>query len=389
MRVLHVVPGIAEAFGGPLNVPHLLRGLEAQGVDVTLLTTNDDPNGRLDVPLGEPVLKDGVRYVFHNAWPVAGRYGVAPSLLRTLRERLPGVDLVHIHWIYNFTCIAAARASLRANVPFVVQPRGSLDPYVQRKNPTLKRAYLATIGRPLLTRADAVIFTAEQERDRAMYSPRRTEWIVPNGLDWTLYERLPPRGTFRAAFPLVSHPFLLFLGRIARQKGIDRLLHAFARILQARPNLQLVLAGPDHEGYEAEMRALVRTLGLEAHVIFPGFVAGELKLAAFVDADLFVLPSNFENFGTVIIEALACGLPVVISDQVHIHRELAAAGAATIVESSVESVTAGIEATLVDPDARARMAARGRELVRTNYTWDAIAPTLVARYQDAIARHSA
>lgn len=389
MRVLHVVPGIADAFGGPLNVPHLLRGLEAQGVDVTLLTTNDDPNGRLDIPLREPVLKDGVRYVFHNVWPMAGRYGLAPSLLRTLHERLPAVDLVHIHWIYNFACIAAARASLRAGVPFVVQPRGSLDPYVQRKNSALKRAYLATVGRPLLTHADAVVFTAEQERDRAMYSPRRPEWIVPNGIDWALYEDLPQRGTFREAFPRVSGPFLLFLGRLARQKGIDRLLHAFARVLQARPDLQLVLAGPDHEGYEAEMRALVRTLGLDARVIFAGFLGGELKRAAFVDADLFVLPSNFENFGTVIIEALACGLPVVISDQVHIHRELASAGAATVVTSSVESVASGIASALDDVDGRQRIATLGPALVRSRYSWETIVPDLIMKYRDLVAARSA
>jgi glycosyltransferase involved in cell wall biosynthesis len=115
-------------------------------------------------------------------------------------------------------------------------------------------------------------------------------------------------------------------------------------------------------------------------------LAHELKLAAFIDAEMFVLPSYAENFGAVITEALACGLPVVMSDQVNIHREIAAAGAATVVACSVESVAAGVASALHDTAARARIATLGPALVRAHYTWDAIIPTLAARYADVIAR---
>ena len=384
MRILHVVPGISPKYGGPTNIPGLLRALIRHGVDTMLLTTDNDPDGRLDVPLDRPVVRDGVVQVFHHVWPIASRFGYAPSLLTTLERTIPDHDLVHIHWLYNFACMAAARAAAAANVPFVVQPRASLDPHMRKKNDLVKRLYLSTLGRPLLTRAAAVVFTAEEERALATYGPRRPEWVIPNGLDVQAYERLPRPGTFRSAFPGLEGPFLLFLGRISRQKGLDLLLPAFARLVRSRPALRLVLAGPDHEGYQAEVRDLAQRLGIADRVLFPGLISGDLKLGAFVDADLFVLPSYAENFGGVIVESLACGLPVVISDQVNIHRELSDAGAATVVQCSIDAVTAGIESALADTGYRDRIAARGPAIVRERYGWDAIVPRLIAHYAGVI-----
>jgi glycosyltransferase involved in cell wall biosynthesis len=384
VRVLHVVPGISPKYGGPTNIPGLLRALIRHGVDTLLMTTDNDPDGRLDVPLNRPVMRDGILQEFHHVWPVASRFGYAPTLVTSLERTIRHYDLVHVHWLYNFACAAAARAAVTANVPFVVQPRASLDPHMRKKNNLAKRLYLSTLGRPLLTRPAAVVFTAEEERALAAYGRRRPEWVVPNGLDLQAYARLPPPGTFRAAFPGLDGPFLLFLGRISRQKGLDLLLPAFQRLAGSRPALRLVLAGPDHEGYQAEMRALAQRLGIADRVLFPGLISGDVKLGAFVDADLFVLPSYAENFGGVIIEALACGLPVVISDQVNIHRELSDAGAATVVQCSIDAVTAGIESALADPGYRERLATRGPEVVRGRYAWDAIVPRLIAHYAGVI-----
>ena len=390
MRVLQVVPKISPQSGGPsVALPGLARCLASHGIETTMLTTTADSNSRLDVPLSQPVVRDGVTYVFHDIWRMAGRYGFAPSMVRTLRRTVAHHDLVHIHWLYDFSSIAAARAAMAAGVPFVVQLNGSLDPHLRRKNQLVKRLYMATVGRPLLTRAAAVVFTAEQERRLAAYGPRRPEWVVPVGLDGASFAHLPPRGTFRAAFPTIDGPFLFFLGRLSLQKGLDLLLGAFEQILRTRADLWLVLAGPDYRGYESHVRHMARKYRVEHRVLFPGLLAHEAKLAAFVDAELFVLSSHAENFGVVITEALACGLPVVISDQVNIHRELAAANAATVVECSVGSVAAGIELALADTGLRRRIAALGPALVHAHYTWDAIVPALVRKYTEAIARAAA
>lgn len=386
MRILQVVPGISAAAGGPSVQTGFVHCLAHHGIDTTLLTTDADPGGRLDVPLNRTVIRDGAAYVFHHVWPIGGRWGLAPSMITTLRRAVATYDLVHIHWLYGFVSLAAARAAIAADVPFLIQPHGSLDPHLRRNNWLGKQVYLATVGRPLLTRAAAVVFTSEQERLLASYGPRRPEWVVPVGLDRTSFANLPPRGTFRNAFPAVDGPFLLFVGRLSRQKGLDLLIGAFARVARQRPDLWLVLAGPDPGGYGAQMRKLSEQLGVNHRVVFTGMLTHELKLAAYVDADLFVLPSYAENFGAVITEALACGLPTVISDQVNIQRELAAAGAATVVHCSVDGVAEGIASALSDTAARGRIATLGPALVRAQYTWDAIIPMLVARYAEVIAQ---
>jgi len=379
------VPSVSPRTGAPANVSTFVGHLARHGAEAILLTTNADEGGRLDVPLNQPVIKDGVTCIFHNVLAIGGRWKLAPSLVMTLRRLVGRYDLVHIHWLYDFSSIAAARAAIAAGVPFVIQPRGSLDPHLRTRNRLVKSLYLASVGRPLLSRAAAVIFTAEQERRLASYAPRRPEWIVPVGLDMTRFDRLPPRGTFRAAFPAVAGPFLLFLGRLSPQKGLDLLLPAFERILRTRGDLWLVLAGPDYRGYEADVRRMVRELGVEHRVLFTGLLAHEQKLAACVDAELFVLPSYAENFGVVIIEALACGLPVVISDRVNIHQELAAAGVAAVVRCDIDSVAAGIESALADRGLRSRMATIGPAVVRAHYTWDAIVPGLIGRYKELIS----
>ena len=126
--------------------------------------------------------------------------------------------------------------------------------------------------------------------------------------------------------------------------------------------------------------------GVADRVLFTGILSHQLKVAAFVDAELFVLPSYAENFGTVIIEALMCGLPVVISDGVNTHRELESAGIATVVRRSVDSVVAGVESALGDASARQRLAAAGPAFVNARYTWDAIVPDVIAQYETVIAR---
>ena len=138
-------------------------------------------------------------------------------------------DLVHIHWLYNFSCIAAARAALASGVPYIIQPHGSLDPHFRKKNQLVKQVYMATVGWPLLRKA-AAVFDTPEEGQLASCAPRRPEWTLPTGLAPEDFDPLPSRGTFRTAFPAVTGPFLLFVGRLSQQKGLDLLLAAFERL---------------------------------------------------------------------------------------------------------------------------------------------------------------
>jgi glycosyltransferase involved in cell wall biosynthesis len=386
VRILHVIPGVALTSGGPRNLVGLVECLARHGVDTTLLTTNLGATTPAEVLLGSAGGASGANHDVHNVWALGGRYGLAPSMARTLSRTIGTYDLVHIHWLYNFSCIAAARAALASGVPYVIQPHGSLDPHLRKKNQLVKQVYMATVGRPLLRKAAAVVFDTPEEGQLASYAPRRPEWTLPTGLAREDFDPLPPRGRFRAAFPAVTGPFLLFIGRLSAQKGLDLLLGAFEQLRRSRPDLQLVVVGPDFRGYEAQVRQMAAQLEVADRVVFTGVISHELKLAAFVDAELFVLPSYAENFGTVIIEAVMCGLPAVISDGVNTHRELESAGIATVVRRSVDSVVAGIESVLRDASARQRLAAAGPAFVNTRYTWDAIVPGVIARYEAVIAR---
>jgi glycosyltransferase involved in cell wall biosynthesis len=184
-----------------------------------LLTTNADPDGRLDVPLNRPVTRDGGTYLFHNVWTIGGRYGFAPSMMATLRRTIAIYDLVHIHWLFNFACIAAARAALGAGVPFVIQPHGSLDPHLRKKNRLIKRMYMATVGRPLFRDAAAVVFDAAEEQRLASYRPRRPEWIMPAGIDGSRFEGPACPRHVPGGVPHRHGPFLLFVGRQAARRG--------------------------------------------------------------------------------------------------------------------------------------------------------------------------
>ena len=178
---------------------------------------------------------------------------------------------------------------------------------------------------------------------------------------------------------------MLFLGRISRQKGVDLLVPAFQQVLQRHADTHLVVAGPDSEGLEQSLRHAVTQRGMGSHVTFAGRVPDNLKLAAYADAAVYVLPSYAENFGATVTEALACGRPVVITNRVNVCDEIAAADAGVVVDCSVDAVAAGLNRVLSDDALADRLGRNGRALVQRKFTWDAAFDTLIPLYQTVIA----
>jgi glycosyltransferase involved in cell wall biosynthesis len=276
----------------------MTRLLCERGVDTRILTTNTDPRGRWDVPLGKLVEQRGAPVVYYNIWPV-NRWAFSAPLARALLREAQRYDVVHIHWLFNFSSWMAAVAARRARVPYVFQPNGKSDPNLMRRNARIKDAYIGLFGNYILRHAAAISYASAAEKRIACRSaPGIAAEVIPIGLDWKEYERLPERGAFRSTFPqLHGKRILLFLSRLSRQKGLDLLVRAFREVAPQFPDVHLVLAGPDGEGYGASVREWVANAGLADRVLFAGRVPDGLKLAAYVDADLFVLPSYAENFG--------------------------------------------------------------------------------------------
>ena len=210
--------------------------------------------------------------------------------------------------------------------------------------------------------------------------------IVPLGLHLGEYENLPAAGTFRRAFPEVGdRKIVLFLGRINFKKGLDLLIPAFSRVARERNDMHLVIAGPEDEGFGQQIKNLVGTEGVGEITTHTGMLEGELKFAALQDASMFVLPSYSENFGISIAEAMACGLPVLISNKVNIWPEIEAAKAGLVGDCAVSQFVGFIDELLQDPDRATEMGRHGRKLVKSNYAWPRIALMLDRAYHSVLA----
>jgi glycosyltransferase involved in cell wall biosynthesis len=224
----------------------------------------------------------------------------------------------------------------------------------------LKKWSYRLIESRILKGAAAIQYTCEQEADEARdLGVPDTGIVVPNPVDLC--------GVPLAGPPTAQHPAptLLFLSRLDPKKGLELLLAAFARVRGPYPDTILVIAGEGPTAFVDGLKQQSRQLGVESSVVWAGFLQGEAKSRALAQADMFVLPSHSENFGVAVVEAMGAGLPVVISDQVGIHREVATASAGLVAECTVDSLEAALLQMLGDPALRAGMAKRAVELART------------------------
>ena len=385
MKILHAIATLAPRDGGPSKACfEMARAVARRGHDVSIFTTDKDGDGRLDVPLGVPVERDGVtiRYFpvqfprfWATSWPLA----------RALAEAIPRQDVVHLHSLYMFHDRVVGRECAHAGVPYILRPHGTLDPYLHARRRWRKTLLELWFQDRVTQGAAALHFTTEEEMELAAPVSLGVRGIVvPNGLDTEDYATLPPRGTFRSRHPgLGEKPIVLFFGRLNFKKGLDVLTSAFADIAKTHPAARLVIAGPDG-GMLAATRDWVEAHGYADRVIFTGMLDGTEKLAVLRDADLFVLPSYSENFGIAVVEAMACGLPVVISDKVNLWHEIAHDDAGWVVPAQAGPFAAAIAEALADPAAARGKGARGRALVERRFRWPAIARALEEAYASVL-----
>jgi glycosyltransferase involved in cell wall biosynthesis len=384
MKILHVVNDLSPGSGGPTTVLMGLAGQQsAAGLDVSICTTDsvrkgDDPAAARDVIRS---LED--RGVTVHRFPVDFRPLLfSRAMARWLHHELAGHDILDVHGLYRFPPTYSAYCARRLGVPYVIRPHGSLDPFLFRQSSIslpLKRLWERLFDLPNLRAAGGVHYTTEEERDRvAFLKLQAPAFVGPYGLDWERFEGLPPRGAFRAMNGIGDAPLILFLGRVNFKKGLDLLIPAFSQVRQHHPGSILTIVGPDNEGYGTQVRRWIREAGLDDSVRLLSPAYGRAVLEAYVDADVFALPSYTENFGMTVVEAMACGLPVVISDQVNIHREVSASGAGLVTPCEAAAVAAAIQTLLADSARREAMGIAGRAACRELYSW----PRIVERMQD-------
>jgi glycosyltransferase involved in cell wall biosynthesis len=370
--VLHVVPGLAARTGGvAASVVETCYALQEADVDSAIFTTDLPASasaassrrvGPDELPRGAESLD--VR-IFRSRPP--RRLAWSPSLDRALAREIPAYDLVHVHSLFLLPQWSGYRHALRHQVPHVVSPRGSLDPYLRRRARGRKAVTTALWQRRMLESAALVLLTsaAEEELARAALPPATPRAIVPNPLDVESYRELPTGELFRSRY-LGGHRgrVILSLGRLAEKKGLDRLIAAFARIASNVLDCRLVLAGPDDDGLEPSLRRLAAQAGIAERVHFPGMLTGDAKLSALAAATVWALPSHTENFGVAVVEALAAGIPTVVSPAVNISAEARAAYALIVAENTPAEFSAALVRLLGDEVERERLAVAGPTFAR-------------------------
>lgn len=386
-KILHVIPSVGPQRGGPsVMVRTMARALSHAGLEVHVATTDDNGPDRLPVPLGVPQHEDGATFWY---FPRQTRFYIFSwPLTRWLAQHVREFDLVHIHALFSYAALPAAVLARRAGVPYIVRPLGTLNRWgFENRRPWLKKLSFRLIESRILRRAAAIHFTSGQERCEAaeLVADGRTE-IIPNPLDASPHSW--PLGAFRARFPhLEGQRIILFLSRLDEKKGLDLLLAAFARVHQQCPDTVLVLAGSGHPDFVAALQDRSAAMGISSSVLWAGFLSGEQKWAALADADIFVLPSYSENFGNAVVEAMAAGLPVVVSDQVGIHSEIAEAGAGAVVPCNVDRLAQQLLEFLADPKLRSAVGQNGRRLSSRRYSPDSVGAQMLHLYNELICAY--
>lgn len=386
MKILHVIANLAPRYGGPAKAGmEMAAALAARGHEVTIFSTNQDGSGVLDVPTDRVIRKNGVdiRY-FPVVQPKFWR--TSPAMAFALNKEIPNFDIVHIHSLYLFHGMAAGHYARKHGVPYIVRPHGTLDPVMYARHRYRKRIMEMLFEDRNIRLADALHYTTEEELVLAKpYVHGSTGFVVPNGVNSSDYSELPARGTFRSRYKLLEgKKMLLFFSRINFKKGLDVLVEAFKHIHRQHPDTVLVLTGPDDENYGQKVREWLKAAGLSEFAIFTGMLTGQDKLAVLRDADLFLLPSYSENFGIAVVEAMACGIPVVISDKVNIWREVVQEGAGLATPVDPVKVAEAACQLLDDPALCARMGEQGRKMVSHYYEWSQVGAQLEQEYRQLI-----
>ncbi len=341
MRILHITPNIDAKKGGSVSAIKNIISIERKiGFDSTVLG--------LDFDGVRPTLFDNADLMaFSPSFPK--RFSRSKKANNWLRGNANNCDLVQVHTIWGFLQIETPGILNKLGVPYVMWPHGSLDPFDLRKKRHLKKIIGPIIIRKVLERSAAVICTTKLEADLLeKYGAKCRTKVLPLSVN-------PSKGhgnreEFRNKYGISSSDFvLLFLSLICYKKGINLLILAVKNIANKYSNIKLVIAGSDLNGYERQVKEWIKKYQVEDRVIMTGFLSGQDKINAFAGSDCFVLPSMNENFGIAVVESLSNGLPVLISNNVYIWKEIIQSNSGWVCEYSHNSLMKQIMNILGNP----------------------------------------
>jgi glycosyltransferase involved in cell wall biosynthesis len=396
MRILNVTQTyfpFLEFGGPPVKVRSLSQQLVKLGHQVTVLTADwgwgasgSATKGRSSAEqtvFGWRLEESGIEAIYLRSWLRYRALSWNPGIARFCQARLWNFDVIHIFGLYDFLGPATAAACRRSAVPYVVEPIGMFLPIV--RNFLLKRMYHLTLGQRMLRGSRKIIATSPQEVAELASSGLNAEKIVVRRNGVEIPEALPERGKFRTALGIPENSkLILYLGRLSEKKSPDVLLQAFALVCKARNDAHvcLVFIGPDEGGMGKKLRQMAGDLGITALVHISGAVSGDQKWSAYRDADVFVLPSQNENFGNTAGEAVAAGTPVVVTDKCGI-APLLADVAGLVVKHDAATIAWALERVLWEPGLHEKLSA-GCRRVTAQLDWDEPAREMEKLYEQLV-----
>jgi glycosyltransferase involved in cell wall biosynthesis len=365
---------------------HLLnKALVKKGVKVDVLTTNAGNSKKsMSEWMNECMKEDGwchfdgirVRYLDFVGYE---HYNFSLQMVKEIWKVIDDYDLVHITAVWNFPVLAGALISIIKKKPYIISPRGTIyKETIELKSTSIKKIYFNLFAKQYINKASAIHFTTkdEQEKVTKYLGITAPSFVIPNGID---ISSIALSAESKAI--IIDKKYILILGRIDKKKGFDLLFPAFTNIIKKFNDLILVIAGDEKSPYAQEVRKMVEEKKISNNILFTGQVTGDNKWALYKNALMFVLPSYSENFGMSVVEAMACGCPVVISDKVGIYKEIADNNAGVIVRTNPESVEEGILKLLNDDKLRETISLNGKTMVEKFYDIDKVEDEMIEVYE--------
>lgn len=388
MKILHISTSFKPAWetGGTNRVAYeISKNLVEKGHEVTAFTT-DRGRKRVNVQKNQPVLVDGIRvYYFRNIsnYLAIKKKIVTPYYLPIIaKKEVKDFDVIHIHEHRTLLAAIVRHYAKKYRIPYVLQAHGSVLPTFQKQR--LKNIFDLFFGYRILKDASKVIALTktEAEQYKKMGVDENKIEIVPNGIDLSEYNNLPKRGEFRRKYSIRDEEkIILFIGRLHKTKGIELLVKTFTDISKEFNSIKLVFVGPD-DGYRSTLEELIRALKMNDKVLFTGFVTNDVKMAAFVDADVFVTPS-FSGFPVTFLEACACGTPIITTNNGD-ELDWIDDKVGYVVEYDKDQLGDAITKVLSDEGLRRGFGEEGKRLVREEFGWDKIVRQMENVYENSL-----
>jgi glycosyltransferase involved in cell wall biosynthesis len=386
MKILHVTPSYFPAthLGGTVQFLYLLcNAFKEQNADIEVISTNAGLESREDIPVNQWIKQAGVPVRYFEYYGYL-HYNFSPTLFFWLLRHVKNYDVVHITAVWNFTTWAAATVCRWYNIPYVISPQGALYPEtINLKSTNVKKLYYQLFTKKNLEKATLIHYTTQDEQRKVtdFLHLHSRNLIVPLAINLRNFENISNLSPFAASFPqLQDKSYILFLGRVDYKKGLDILIDAFAEVHQHFPDRILVIAGPDNDGYGEVLKKQIQGHNLTEFVFFTGMLDGNHKLAAYYNAEVFVLSSYSENFGMTVVEAMAAQTPVVISDHVGLFEEVKDFEAGIVTTVDAKSTATGLIKVLQDKTLQQKLVENGNKIVKQLYDIQSVASQFLEAY---------